>query len=272
MCHLDLKKVLQKFFFELADTATFGLLDDKKRPTSRGETIFGETPQEQLAGTVGGLLGLAVPGAAGYKVSGMVGKNLLTKAPLPFGLDKFTKGATQLTRGNTIELSKLGTAIAGAAGGATTGGLIDILEDPMGAPGRALTGAAIGGALGFLTGPNVAQGDPSLGALPMATRLLGQTAGPSGTAGVTAGAQVRVVAGNQIRMMNQQDAFNLASQGILREVARRPATIGDSYKGRVFEYVNPTTGGQPINLGTGLLQLTQGTRTPGLTRNPIQGL
>ena len=72
--------------------------------------------------------------------------------------------------------------------------------------------------------------------------------------------------------MNQQDAFNLASQGILREVARRPATIGDSYKGRVFEYVNPTAGAQPINLGTGLLQLTQGTRAAGLTRNPIQGL
>lgn len=268
------KKVLQKFFFELADTATFGLLDDKKRPTSRGETIFGETPQEQLAGTVGGLLGLAVPGAAGYKVSGMVGKNLLTKAPLPFGLDKFTKGATQLTRGNTIELSKLGTAIAGAAGGATTGGLIDILEDPMGAPGRALTGAAIGGALGLLTGPKVAQGDPFTPRLPGSTSgtQIAQTAGPSGTAGITIGPQVRVVAGNQIRMMNQQDAFNLASQGILREVARRPSTIGDSYKGRVFEYVNPTTGAQPINLGTGLLQLTQGTRTTGLTRNPIQGL
>ena len=204
----------------------------------------------------------------------MVGKKLLTKAPLPFGLDKFTKGATQLTRGNTTELSKMGNAIAMAAGGATTGGLIDILEDPMGAPGRALTGAAIGGALGFLTGPNVVQGDPSLGALPGATTLLGQTAGPTGTAGVTAASQVRVFAGNQMRMMNQQDAFNLASQGILREVSRKPNMVGDSFKGRIFEYVNPSTGNPPIELGTGLLRLTAGSRTPtGALRNPnIQGL
>tara|TARA_R100001086_G_C11841623_1_gene259238 strand:+ start:226 stop:1176 length:951 start_codon:yes stop_codon:yes gene_type:complete len=262
------KKVLQKFFFELADTATFGLLDDKNRPVSRGETVYGETGTEQLASAAGGLLGLVVPGVAGAKVAGITGRALQKAgASAP-------KSLTQLTQGSTYELSKLGTAVAGAAGGATTGGLIDILEDPMGAPGRALTGAAIGGAFGFLRGANPTQVDPFSPRLPGSTsaRQIGQTAGPSGTAGITTGPQVRVVSGNQTRMMNQQDAFNLASQGILREVARRPATIGDSYKGRVFEYVNPTAGAQPINLGTGLLQLTQGTRAAGLTRNPIQGL
>ena len=265
------KKFLQKFFFELADSATFGLLDDKNRPMSRGETVFGETGGEQLAGTIGGLLGLAVPGAAGYKASKAVGKKLADRVTPNF--------ATQLTRGGTMELNQIGQAITSATGGAVAGGLMDILEDPMGAPGRALTGAAIGGTLGFLTGPSPVQGSPLLRRIPGmggtgGTPLLGQSAGPTGTAGVTAGTQVRVIGGNQMRMMNQQDAFNLASQGILREVSRKPSMVGDSYKGRIFEYVNPTTGNPPIELGTGLLRLTAGSRTPtGALRNPnIQGL
>ena len=59
-------KALQKFFFDLVDNATFGLLPDDQRPVSRGQNIYGETKSEKLAGNLS-LLGLVVPGAAGAK-------------------------------------------------------------------------------------------------------------------------------------------------------------------------------------------------------------
>ena len=274
------KKVLQKFAFELADSLTFGILDDSNKPTSRGETVFGETGTEQLAGTVGSLLGLVGgPGVAGVKLGGAAGRALSKSGTkIPF------LGATTQMRGSTLELSKLGSAIKGAATGAATGGLMDILEDPLGAPSRAITGGVLGGALGSVFGapaikPRYTPMNRTLGTGQL---QLGQTTGGAGRGGIPSASEVRVVAGNRVTNMSSQKANDLANMGILREVPRRPVTVGDSYKGRIFEYIDPRAAGDQIDLGTGassLLQLTQnaGRSNTGIAgsfpRNPIiQGL
>ena len=56
-------KPLQKGAFDFADIAAFGLLPNEWRPTTRGETVYGETGRDRLAGGVGSLGGLL--GAAG---------------------------------------------------------------------------------------------------------------------------------------------------------------------------------------------------------------
>ena len=43
-------KALQKFFFDLVDNMAFGALPDDMRPTSRCESVFGETKTERAAG------------------------------------------------------------------------------------------------------------------------------------------------------------------------------------------------------------------------------
>ena len=73
-------KALQKFFFDLADTALFGLLPEDQRPVSRGEEVFGETRSEKVVSTVANLLGFLVPGTAGIKVGQKIAPALLKKA------------------------------------------------------------------------------------------------------------------------------------------------------------------------------------------------
>lgn len=73
-------KPLKKFAFDLADTAMLGMLPNEWRPRSRGESVFGETKSERIAGglgtgiplAAGGLLALSNPAAVGS----MVGKGL----------------------------------------------------------------------------------------------------------------------------------------------------------------------------------------------------
>lgn len=58
-------KALSKGLFDLLDTTTFGLVPDDWRPTSRGESVYGETGLEKFAsglGTLGGV-GLGIGGA-----------------------------------------------------------------------------------------------------------------------------------------------------------------------------------------------------------------
>jgi len=261
-------KVLQKFAFELADSLTFGILDDSKKPTSRGETVFGETASDKLSGTVGSLLGLVAPGVAGYKLGGAAGAALAkSKTKIPF------LGATTQMRGSTLELSKLGSAIQGAAQGAATGGLMDILEDPLGAPSRAITGGVLGGALGAFWGappikPRYTPMNRTLSSGPQ----LSQTAGGTGRGGIPSASEVRVVAGSRVTNMSSQKANDLANMGILREVPRRPATVGDAYKGRIFEYIDPRAAGNQIDLGTGASSLLQLTQNAGSSNTGIAGL
>jgi len=119
-------KALQKFFFDLADNMAFGLLPEDKRPTSRGESVFGETKGEKAAGALS-LIGLALPGMAGASIAG-TGARALTKR-----LPQATQDAVS---------KSLATRLAGGLGA------MNIAEDPMGTPGRALTGALVGGGIG----------------------------------------------------------------------------------------------------------------------------
>jgi hypothetical protein len=58
-------KPIRKFAFDLADTALLGLIPNTLRPTTRGESVFGETKADRFAGTAGSIGGLATAGLAG---------------------------------------------------------------------------------------------------------------------------------------------------------------------------------------------------------------
>jgi hypothetical protein len=130
-------KALQKFFFDLADNLAFGALPNEMRPTSRGESVFGETKKERAAGALS-LLGLALPGAVGASVARTGAKALAKRLP--------QKTQDALKRINTNR--SLEFAVSGAGGL----GAVDILEDPAGTPDRALAGALLGGGLGLAGG------------------------------------------------------------------------------------------------------------------------
>ena len=62
-------KPIQKGLFDLLDTAAFGLIPDRFRPTTRGETVFGDTGEEELASLLG-LVGGGVAGGVGLVKGG----------------------------------------------------------------------------------------------------------------------------------------------------------------------------------------------------------
>jgi hypothetical protein len=101
-------KPLRKFAFDLADTALLGMLPNTLRPVSRGQSVFGETQADRIAGglgtgvplAAGGLLALANAGAVGSVVGKGLGyagigargaKRGLQKAVRPGGI--FERGA-----------------------------------------------------------------------------------------------------------------------------------------------------------------------------------
>ena len=175
-------KALQKFFFDTIDNIAFGALPESMRPVSRGESVYGETGLEKVAG-VASLLGYAVPGALGAKLGtralqagveagragklGGIGQRLagaMDKASLmPRGYQATTatapyrggRAGRELSSGvfgkeGAPQFSRVASGIRGAAGGSGALALTDIIEDPFGAPSRALTGAVLGGAVGGL--------------------------------------------------------------------------------------------------------------------------
>ena len=193
-------KALQKFFFDTVDNLAFGILPESMRPVSRGETVFGETQGEKIAG-VASLLGYLGPGAVGAKL-GTMGLKGLTSAARG---GKFGKAGEKISsamdKANVIPrvdsrarmdmglgqsgiapytsispVANMGAAaVRGAASGSGALALTDILEDPLGAPSRALTGAVIGGGIGGAAAslPRVAG---ALGASPGITRGAGKVA------------------------------------------------------------------------------------------------
>tara|TARA_A100001011_G_C14316539_1_gene848258 strand:+ start:228 stop:713 length:486 start_codon:yes stop_codon:yes gene_type:complete len=69
-------KAFSKGLFDLVDTAALGLIPNEYRPTSRGESVFGETGAERLAGLLG--TGAGVVGGIGgaYKAGrGLMGSS-----------------------------------------------------------------------------------------------------------------------------------------------------------------------------------------------------
>tara|TARA_R100001082_G_scaffold111189_1_gene93959 strand:+ start:370 stop:1053 length:684 start_codon:yes stop_codon:yes gene_type:complete len=98
---LDFKresKAIRKGLFDLADVSTFGLLPDAWRPTSRGESVYGDTRGESFASGLGTLAGLI---------------------PSGYGLYQGARGLSKGARGLMSRFGKKGGA--GGAGGATRG-------------------------------------------------------------------------------------------------------------------------------------------------------
>ena len=146
-------KALQKFFFDLVDNIAFGALPEGMRPVSRGESVYGETGAEKIAG-VASLLGYAVPGAIGARLgtralsAGMQRIPGRAGAAMRRGMDRSAMAGGLTAAGRPISPGILNRMVTGGAAGAGALALSDIVEDPFGAPSRALTGAAFGGALG----------------------------------------------------------------------------------------------------------------------------
>ena len=127
-------KAIKKFFFDLVDNLAFGALPEDWRPKSRGESIYGETKAEKVAGLLS-LAGLAVPFAAGAKLGTTVVKAGLKKLPRR---TKQILGASDRALQGTLQAGRVGGGMA----------LMNILEDPAGVPSRLASGALLGGALG----------------------------------------------------------------------------------------------------------------------------
>jgi len=146
-------KALQKFFFDLVDNIAFGALPEGMRPVSRGESVYGETGAEKIAG-VASLLGYAVPGTIGARLgtralsAGMQRIPGRAGAAMRRGMDRSAMAGGLTAAGRPISPGILNRMVTGGAAGAGALALSDIVEDPFGAPSRALTGAAFGGALG----------------------------------------------------------------------------------------------------------------------------
>ena len=74
-------KALSKGLFDLIDTASFGLVPNDWRPTSRGESVYGETGMEKFAGGLGTLGGIPVGIGGVYKAgSGLMGSSTAKSA------------------------------------------------------------------------------------------------------------------------------------------------------------------------------------------------
>jgi len=67
-------KPIRKLAYGLAEGATFGLLPDNFKPTSRGETVYGESTIDNIAGGLGMLGGIATGVGGAFKA----GKYLTT--------------------------------------------------------------------------------------------------------------------------------------------------------------------------------------------------
>ena len=94
-------KPLQKALFDLADTATFGLLPNSARPTTRGDSVYGDTGEEELL-SLFGMLGGGVIGGAGA-VRGARGiMNMFRKSSPPFFSD-------QLRLPGSVQYGRYGT-------------------------------------------------------------------------------------------------------------------------------------------------------------------
>jgi|TARA_R100001530_G_scaffold125542_1_gene94118 hypothetical protein len=70
-------KAGRKGLFDLIDTAALGMVPNEWRPTSRGESVFGETGMEKFTGGAGSLLGLATGIGGAYKI----GRGIMGQAP-----------------------------------------------------------------------------------------------------------------------------------------------------------------------------------------------
>jgi hypothetical protein len=109
---------LAKGAFDLADISTFGLLPNKWRPTSRGETVYGQTAVDKIAGglgTIGGLFG-AVGVARGAIKGGGAALGALRGSKAGEVVRKSAEGIQRSARGLTESVRGAGARIGGIGG------------------------------------------------------------------------------------------------------------------------------------------------------------
>ena len=92
-------KPISKALFDLADTATFGLLPNELRPVSRGESVYGQTFSEDVGGLLGMLGGGALGGAGAVRGARGI-MNMFRKSP-PFYSQPLLPGSVQYGRYGT---------------------------------------------------------------------------------------------------------------------------------------------------------------------------
>jgi len=93
-------KPISKALFDLADTATFGLLPNELRPVSRGESVYGQTFSEDVGGLLGMLGGGALGGAGAVRGARGI-MNMFRKSPPPFYSQPRLPGSVQYGRYGT---------------------------------------------------------------------------------------------------------------------------------------------------------------------------
>ncbi len=67
-------KPFRKFAFDAIDTALLGLVPNSWRPESRGQSVFGETGADSMAGSIGSLLGIAGTGGLALANAPRIGR------------------------------------------------------------------------------------------------------------------------------------------------------------------------------------------------------
>ena len=77
-------KAFSKGLFDLIDTAAFGLVPNDWRPTSRGESVYGETGMEKFAGGLGTLGGIPLGIGGAYRA----GRGLMRSQPVRSAVGK----------------------------------------------------------------------------------------------------------------------------------------------------------------------------------------
>ena len=110
-------KPIRKLAFEVADTAAFGFLPDEWRPTTRGESVYGESAIDKIASGAGMLGGLAlgIGGLAkGYKAATTVSKAGHTPLQKAIGVTR-----DRLAMNPTYHAGRAKLQTAGARMGAT---------------------------------------------------------------------------------------------------------------------------------------------------------
>lgn len=119
-------KFASKLAFDLADTALLGMIPNRLRPVSRGESVFGETERDRVAGGLGWLgaiptLGAGIAGrgaimaggkalgkagiGAGASAYGMAGRGIAQATPYA---QKATKYASDLIKNAPETFSRAG--------------------------------------------------------------------------------------------------------------------------------------------------------------------
>lgn len=104
-------KPLRNLAFSLANTATFGLLPNSLRPTSRGESVYGRTGLDSIASGIGTLAGLGVGGFGAFRGATRLASTPFGQAGMRMGrqgYDKARNAVSDLKRRMNQRMSQMG--------------------------------------------------------------------------------------------------------------------------------------------------------------------